>query len=242
MKSSYIGSLILLSTSINAQDLNYHPIDPPTIYVTEMAERYVEPDEIFIRIEIKELDTKKDEKSIEQIESKLLSRLLETGIKQENIMLSDANSKFQNLNWFRKDIQSAERKYQIKINDITQLEDFYLSLDGLDIYNAYLSHVNYTKKDSIQRVLKREAAKAAKQEAKDMVEAVDSQLGTLLFISNGNQGDISVRGSRDQATYYYIDGVRVNAEVAKNKVPQAGIQHFEKIRFFESVTLRYAII
>lgn len=52
---------------------------------------------------------------------------------------------------------------------------------------------------------------------------------TSAGVSLGNDGSISVRGSRTNSTYYYIDGVRVTAANAQNLVPQAQIEQMQVI-------------
>lgn len=52
---------------------------------------------------------------------------------------------------------------------------------------------------------------------------------TSAGVSLGRDGQISVRGSRTNSTYYYIDGVRVTAANAQNLVPQAQIEQMQVI-------------
>jgi outer membrane receptor protein involved in Fe transport len=52
---------------------------------------------------------------------------------------------------------------------------------------------------------------------------------TSAGVSLGRDGQISVRGSRTNSTYYYIDGVRVTAANAQNLVPQAQIEQMQII-------------
>ena len=52
---------------------------------------------------------------------------------------------------------------------------------------------------------------------------------TSAGVSLGRDGQISVRGSRTNSTYYYIDGVRVTSASAQNLVPQAQIEQMQII-------------
>ena len=52
---------------------------------------------------------------------------------------------------------------------------------------------------------------------------------TTAGISLDQGGNISVRGSRTNATYYYIDGVRVSSANANNMVPQQQIDQMQVI-------------
>jgi outer membrane receptor for ferrienterochelin and colicin len=52
---------------------------------------------------------------------------------------------------------------------------------------------------------------------------------TSAGVSVDNGGNISIRGSRSNATNYYIDGVRVSAASAGNSIPQAQIEQMQII-------------
>jgi len=52
---------------------------------------------------------------------------------------------------------------------------------------------------------------------------------TTAGISTVDGGDISIRGSREDGTYYYIDGVRVRGENINNVIPQSEIDQLQVI-------------
>lgn len=54
-------------------------------------------------------------------------------------------------------------------------------------------------------------------------KAISAIAATSAGISVSENGNISVRGGRTPATFYYIDGVRVDASSAANMIPQAQI-------------------
>ena len=58
---------------------------------------------------------------------------------------------------------------------------------------------------------------------------ISSIAATSAGVSLGSDGSISVRGSRTNSTFYYIDGVRVRASQAGNMVPQAQIEQMQVI-------------
>ncbi len=60
-------------------------------------------------------------------------------------------------------------------------------------------------------------------------KAISSIAATTAGVSVDQDGDISIRGSRDDATFYYIDGIRVSADNAANMVPQAEIEQLQVI-------------
>ncbi len=60
-------------------------------------------------------------------------------------------------------------------------------------------------------------------------KAISAIAATTAGVSVNQDGDISVRGSRTDATFYYIDGVRVSADNAANMIPQAEIEQLQVI-------------
>ena len=60
-------------------------------------------------------------------------------------------------------------------------------------------------------------------------KAISAIAATTAGVSVNQDGNISIRGSRDDATFYYVDGIRVSAENAANMVPQAEIEQLQVI-------------
>jgi len=60
-------------------------------------------------------------------------------------------------------------------------------------------------------------------------KAISAIAATTAGVSVGQDGNLSVRGARTDATFYYIDGVRVNAANAGNMIPQAEIEQLQII-------------
>ncbi len=58
---------------------------------------------------------------------------------------------------------------------------------------------------------------------------IASIAATSAGVSVNQDGAISVRGSRTDATFYYIDGIRVSADNAANMIPQAQIEQLQVI-------------
>ena len=58
---------------------------------------------------------------------------------------------------------------------------------------------------------------------------IQALAATTAGISTIDGGDVSIRGSRDNSTFYYIDGVRVNAATVGNNIPQAEIEQMQVI-------------
>jgi len=61
------------------------------------------------------------------------------------------------------------------------------------------------------------------------VKNIGALASTSAGLSSVDGGDISIRGSRDNSTFYYIDGIRVNAETANNQISQAEIDQLQVI-------------
>jgi len=60
-------------------------------------------------------------------------------------------------------------------------------------------------------------------------KAISAIAATTAGVSVSQNGAISVRGARTDATFYYVDGVRVNRANAGNLIPQADIEQLQVI-------------
>ncbi len=58
---------------------------------------------------------------------------------------------------------------------------------------------------------------------------ISAMAATTAGLSSVNGEDISIRGSRNNATYYYIDGVRVTGANAANLIPQTEIEQLQVV-------------
>lgn len=227
--------------SLISQELRYTEIAPPTIRSSGYAERYVEPDRIFIDVVIDEDLIKSRKETLDETESAMMSNLIHAGIKRENVRLIHADMIYMNINWF-KNHRSNQRHYTIEVQSTQELNTVYDVLNGLQVNSASVVKFEYSQADSLISVLRIEAAKQAKQKAEELVLAVGAQLGDLMSITEGHGDHVHIRGARTGQTNYYLDGVRVvNSTDQKEVSARQSVEQVTQLHFSQSLYLTYLL-
>jgi hypothetical protein len=123
------------------------------IEVTGSADQEVIPDEIYINIIIQEKYINKEKVTIESQEEKLRTSLKEIGVDLKNLYLSDANADYIKVKWRTKDVLT-KKDYTLKVSNATIVGQVFQQLDKLDITDAFIAKVNYSKLDSLKKEVK----------------------------------------------------------------------------------------
>jgi uncharacterized protein YggE len=153
----------------------------PYIDVTGVAEKEVVPDEIYIRILIRERQNNKEKITIAQQEEKLRTALTSIGVDLANLYLSDANADFIKIK--RKPTEVVtQQEYTLKVATATQVGLVFQQLDRLEIIDAGIARVSHSQLDSLKKEIKIAAIKAAKKKADYLLAALGEQTGKPLHI------------------------------------------------------------
>ena len=190
--------LLALPAESMAQTLN-----EPYIDISSNAKREVTPDEIFLRITIRESDYK-GKKSLEEMQEAMIGALKINRIDipeclSLNYMGSDVSYKL-----FSKSIKpKTEATYTLKLNDVATMQRVIASLEERQISNIGLARVRYTKEKELKTELAVEAMQQAQAEAKVFAGAIGQDVGKALSISswmNGGQAQPRIYKSRANTT------------------------------------------
>jgi uncharacterized protein YggE len=233
--------LLLISTTSYSQVIPSQQEEKPYIEVLGTAETDVIPDEIYVSITIRERFVNKVKISIEEQEEKLKIAIKGLGVDLYSLSLSDANADYVRVRYMKKDLLT-KKEYTIKLTNATSVGQLFLELDKLEITDAFISKVDHSKKDSLQKDVNIKAIKVAKAKADYLLNAIGEQTGKPLLIReteitparNTNQEYLNVRGSRSNISEYYVDGVKVDS-IEKNEI------QFRKIKFRTSIYIKFAI-
>lgn len=257
MKKIFFATLLLVSANAFAQTSTEKK--EPYIDVVGTAEREVVPDEIFIRIVLRERYDSKEKISIEKQESDLKIALKNIGIDiAKNLSLADADADYVKVKWNKKDVVTQKR-FTLKVADATAVSSVYQQLDSLNIKDASILKVSYSKLDSLKKEVRILAIKDAKNKAEYLLTAIGEEIGKPVFISDsqinsfgGNisqlvsqsagvyqQDGIQIRGSREGSAVYYVNGVK---QYGTPTVPILDDEvQFQKIKVTTSITARFLI-
>ena len=212
----------------------------PYIEVNGTAEQEVIPDEIFVKIIIREKYVNREKVTIDVQENKLKEALTSIGIDLKNLSLADADADFVRVRWTKKDVLTR-KDYVLKLNSAAQVGEVFQELDKLEISDADIARVNHSKMDSLNKAVKIMAIKAAKDKADYLLTAIGEKTGKPLIINEtGNYsvrtaaGIVNTRGSRSEALEYYVDGI-------KTKSSEEEIQ-FQKIKVRSEIYVKFSIL
>lgn len=231
MKISSLLSILLISLTqlVSAQDTADNL--PPNIFVTGTAEKEVIPDEIFIRIKISEAVINKEKKSVEAQEAELKSSLQKIGINLKNLFLSDAGADYIKVTRRTKDVVSS-KEYTLQVQDAATVGKVFEQLDNLQIKDASVARVNYSKSDSLKKVVHVAAILAAKEKAEYLLAALGKTIGNPLNI-------IEIE--------YNMFPMMANVRASGNEVGDMNAQNdveplqFSKIKVQATIQARFAI-
>lgn len=225
-----IAMLLSLPTKSTAQVQN-----EPYIDISSSAKREVTPDEIFLRITIRESDYK-GKKSLEEMQEAMIGALKINRIDiPENLSLnymgSDVSYKL-----FSKNIKpKTEATYTLKLNDVATMQRVISSLEERQISNISLAKVKFTKEKELKNELAVEAMQQAQAEARIFAGAIGQEIGKALSINSWmNSDDIQPRLYKSRANMAVVEE---DAAIG-NSAPTFGIS---KITYTLNVNVKFEL-
>ncbi len=228
--------LFLITISTYAQSkIEKNEIQLPYIEVTGTAEKLVIPDEIYVGFYLQEKYVNKVKISVEEQEVKLKDAIKSIGVDLRNLSISDLTADYIKVSWQKKDVLT-KKNYTLKLPDATLVGKFFQELDKLDITDAYISKVNYSRMDSLKKEVKINAIKAAKNKADYLLEAIGEKTGKALVV---REEEIANNNYNYNSNYpiTYIDGVKVQGSV---NIPLSAKDKDNEIQF-QKIPVKYTI-
>ena len=237
-----ILSVLLLSTAMTSygQTTSNSQDEIAIIEVIGNAEKEVVPDEIYIAIIIRERESGKDKITIEKQVADLKEALKSLGVSLDNLSLSDADANYVRIKWSKKDV-ITKTKYMLKVSDALMVGKVFEKLDELKITDSGIARVGHSKLEDYKKEVRIMAIKAAKDKADYLLEAIGEETGKAIMVNEKDLrnrldgADLNVRGSRNEANNYYIDGIK-----SKSMDSDKTIQ-FQKIKLQSSIYVKFKI-
>lgn len=227
--------LFLLNTIITfGQNTTTKPQELPYIEVTGTAEKEVIPDEIYISIVIREKYENRVKVTIENQEENLKAAILSIGIDGTNLSLSDANADYVKVKWQRKDVLT-KKDFLLKVTNATSVGQVFQKLDELQINDAYISKVSHSKIDSLRKVVKILAIKAAKEKADYLLNEIGEQTGKPLIVTEG-----TITNNLPQLNANMVANTFSGVDSRYAPSPKFEIE-FQKIKLSASIYVKFAI-
>jgi len=237
MKHLLFISLFITTFLTYGQTIPQKADDKPYIEVTGTAEMEVEPDEIFIRIVIKERYENRTKVGIEEQEEKMKTALKSINIDLTNLYLSDANADYVKISW-RKNNLITKKEYTLKVSNATTVGKVFMELEKLEITDAFIERVSHSRIDSLQKEVRIIAIKAAKEKADYLLSAIDEKTGKPLKIVENPQQIWYANGINNQESNTKIivsGGIPNSYGDIENEIK------FEKIKLSSSIFVKFEI-
>ena len=233
MKRSFLFCLLFLFAILSyAQNGSKNFIDENFIKVTGTSKTEVTPDEIYLKIVIRETDNKGKE-ALEELEKKMLEKLAEIGVDVEkDVKFQDVLSNFKKYWLKKKDIFTA-KSYQMLAHDATTVGKVFQELEAINISNISIERLDHSEIEKFREETKVNAIKAAKKKAETLTEAIDQRIGKAIHIE-----EIENHGTWNRHQKYTLANVRMEGSVSNEKRFQVD---FEKIVLTYKIAVKFKL-
>lgn len=234
MKKILFALATLIGLATYGQEKNF--IDKPYLEVQGKADTLVTPNRIYIDVLISEKDTK-GKKSVEELESEMLSKLKSLGIDTEkNVTMQDMMSNYKKFFLKQTDIQKA-KSYSILVYDAKSTAKVFIGLEEVGISNVRIDKLEHSEEAKLQLLMNTKAMENAKANAISFTKPLGQNIGKVLFVSQHNNA--AYRGIASQIRIRGASTLGANYEM-KSKDYTSNIE-FEKITISSEVFTRFAL-
>lgn len=235
----FLISILFTTILAFGQSNNQTTEEKPYIEVVGKYEMEIIPDEIFIKIVIHEKYESRTKITIQEQEDSLKVKLKSIGIDLSNLYLNDVNADFVKISWSKKDVLT-KKDYTLKVSDAAEVKQVFQELENLQITDASISKVSHSKIDSLRKVVRIKAIKAAKEKAEYLLAAIDEQIGKPLIIRENMpqyySQDTYRMNSRSNYSYMQVGGV--SSSYGDKELEEI---EFQKINLSTSIYIKFLI-
>ena len=162
----------------------------PYIEVRASATRKVAPDEIYLKITIKESDYK-GKKSLQQVQQTMVRALEKLGINvDENLTVLSMGSSLKLKAFSSKVKTRTEAVYILQLADAEAVQNVISALEQQEISNIVLAETKYSKRDTLESELGVEAIKKAKQRATELMAAIGQEIGKAIYVNSWSMNEV----------------------------------------------------
>jgi hypothetical protein len=224
---------LLISSLIFSQPGEKNFIDQNYIEVSGTAEMEVIPDQIYLKIILDEKDLKA-KTTLDDLEKSMIKELGTLGIDvKKDLAIIDLSSNFKY--YFIKESKIYQSKeYELMVKDAASAGEVIQKLEELGISNVSISRVDHSNIKELQRQVKINAMKIAKEKANELVMAIDQSLGRALYIQELDNMQVINRLSGKAV------GVSANIIVRGTNLDE--IESNQPSIEFEKIKLQYSIL
>ena len=174
-----------------AQTKNY--IDQPYLDVTGYADSLVIPNEIYIRINISEKDSR-NKISVEEYETKMVDGLKTLGLNPEkDLTTNDLGSNYRFYLLKQKDVMKS-KQYILKVTDAVTASKVFMMLEDLEISNTSIERVDHSDKENIKNITRTKAVENAKTKAITLTKPLNQTVGQAIYMTDNETTATALEG------------------------------------------------
>lgn len=210
MRILIISFLLIIVGHLCAQDGTKNFIDQNYIEVTGLAELKVVPDLIYLKIILKEKDSK-DKISLVELEKGMLESLKKLGVNtSEDLVVKDMSSNY-SYYVLNKDKIHMTKAYQLLVYDVKTVDKVFDKLKEIGISNISIEKLDNSKISEYKKQVKLNAISAAREKAEFLTDAIDQQIGRAIYIQEKENRiyqsilpQSTTRGKSTSNSYYLL--------------------------------------
>ncbi|HNP22344.1 MAG TPA: SIMPL domain-containing protein [Panacibacter sp.] len=227
---------VLFIAQLHAQELK--PVNR-TISVSGSASKEVQPDEIYVQVDLREYNKKNGDKiDIDQIKNNFLRACGSIGLKEEDLQVLSYSGYNDNYLWQKKNRkQNPDMKagitYWVKVNSTGKLDELVDKMDDEATQNFVIAKTGYSKMEELKKELKIAAIKAAKEKANYLSGAIGEHVGEAVTINEPGETTI---GPVPYANY----AVKMAMAEANDATPVMNVD-FKKIKLQFEVNVVFTL-
>lgn len=231
-KLNLTALFILVCVAGQSQSKNF--IDQPYIEVSGSADTLVTPNEIFIRIQLSEKDSK-DRVSIEELEQKMVNALKGLGLNiEKDLTTADMTSNFKFYLLKNKDVLKT-KIYILKVREANTATQVFVKLEELDISNTSIEKVEHSDLENIKNDMRASAIANAKARAMALTKPLGQTIGTAIHIADVENYNQQLQG---RLAGIQVRGVSTLQADTNKEVPKID---FEKIRVTANINAKFIL-
>lgn len=216
---------------------NNNVVERRIIQVTGEAEREVTPDILYISISLKEYfrdNNNRHKISIDVLEKQLHDAAMRAGIAEEDFMINNISS--YNYDWNKKKNDPgflAAKQYRIKVTNLNAVNSLFAAVDAKGVQYSNIDGYDYSGKKELEKELKIQAIKDARERAAYMADALGDELGKALSVNESGHVNYP------QPVYKQYRAVAM----ADAAVMESGLDiDFKKVKFSYSVGVVFELL
>lgn len=152
------------------------------------AEREVTPDIIYLSVSLREYyqdgNTKK-KVTIETLEKQFFDAAMANGVKKEDLTIQNIYSYNYDTKKKNNELLQA-RQYRVKVTDLSRLNALFDNVDSRGLQSTSISEYDHSQKKQIEKELKTEAVRDARNNAEILAAADGQSVGKAILLNDNS--------------------------------------------------------